>query len=248
MLFVIGNGLENKDTKEIEEMTNQINEAIGETEDTNVEVQIEEEISLETNNEQSTYVSSYYKDYNNVYVELLKINPDTIGWIKVNNTKINYPVVQSSDNDYYLNHAYDKTKNIAGWIYVDYRNNMDTINKNTIIYGHSGLKGNLMFTSLNKVLNKNWYSDINNRNISFSIKGREYVWKIFSIYTIKTTSDYLYIDFESDEKYIEFINMIKNRSITNFNEEVTETDKILTLSTCYNGDKSRLVVHAKLIK
>lgn len=229
-------------------MTNQINEAIGETEDTNVEVQIEEEISLETNNEQSTYVSSYYKDYNNVYVELLKINPDTIGWIKVNNTKINYPVVQSSDNDYYLNHAYDKTKNIAGWIYVDYRNNMDTINKNTIIYGHSGLKGNLMFTSLNKVLNKNWYSDINNRNISFSIKGREYVWKIFSIYTIKTTSDYLYIDFESDEKYIEFINMIKNRSITNFNEEVTETDKILTLSTCYNGDKSRLVVHAKLIK
>ena len=68
------------------------------------------------------------------FSELKKKNPDTVGWIKVNGTNINYPVVQTKDNDYYLNHAYDKSKNSAGWIYADYRNNMKTFNKNTIIF------------------------------------------------------------------------------------------------------------------
>ena len=105
-----------------------------------------------------------------------------------------------------------------------------------------------MFNSLKNVLNKKWHSNETNRNIYFSIKGKEYVWKIFSIYTIKTTSDYLDIDFTDDNQYLEFINKIKNRSINNFNEDVTVEDKILTLSTCYKDDKNRLVVHAKLIK
>ena len=241
ILLFITNLLEKKDTKKVEEINEQINEVI----ENDIIPSTVENVTVK---EETQYISAYYQNYNNIYEELLKLNSDTVGWIKVNNTNINYPVVQTKDNDYYLNNAYDKSKNIAGWIYVDYRNNLDIINKNTIIYGHSGLKGNLMFSSLKNVLNKSWYLNNDNRNIYFSIKGKEYVWKIFSIYTIKTTSDYLDIDFYDDNKYSEFINKIKNRSINNFNEEVTVEDKILTLSTCYKDDTNRLVVHAKLIK
>lgn len=241
ILLFISNLLERKDTKKVEQINEQINEVIENKETTNTK-------ENESENKEPEYISSYYQNYNNKYEELVKINSDTVGWVKVNNTKINYPVVQTKDNDYYLSYAYDKTKNLAGWIYVDYRNNLDIIDQNTIIYGHSGLKGNIMFSSLNNVLNKNWYLNIDNRNIYFSIKGKEYIWKIFSIYTIKTTIDYLDINFISDNQYLEFINKIKNRSINNFEEEVGIEDKILTLSTCFKDDKSRLVVHAKLVK
>ena len=172
LIIILYKVIEGKDQKNIEKIENEIEDRIEESIDNNEEGK---EDSIENKEE---YISSYYKEYSKVYNELLKINSDTVGWLTINNTKINYPVVQSKDNDYYLNHAYDKTKNIAGWIYVDYRNDMNNINKNTIIYGHSGLKGNIMFSSLKNVLNENWYNNSNNLNISFSIKEKEYKWKI----------------------------------------------------------------------
>ena len=62
--------------------------------------------------------------------ELLKKNPDTVGWIKVNGTNINYPVVQANNNDYYLYHAYDKSKNNAEWIFADFHNDMVNLSRN----------------------------------------------------------------------------------------------------------------------
>jgi len=239
LLLIAVKILEKGDNKAIEKINDKVNNIINGS--NNV---VSNEELKEINDPQ--YVSSYYQNYSKVYNELLNINEDTVGWLTVNNTKVNYPVVQTKDNDYYLNHAYDKTKNIAGWIFADFRNNMDNIDKNTIIYGHSGLIGNLMFSSLDKTLNKNWYTNENNLNIYFSIKGKEYSFRIFSIYTIDVTNDYLDINFNNDEDYINFINMIKNRSINNFNVEVTPNDKILTLSTCYKDDSKRLVVHAKM--
>lgn len=239
LLLIALKSLEKKDNKSIEKINDKVNSLINES--NNI---VSNDELIETNDPQ--YVSSYYQNYSKVYDELLSINEDTIGWITINNTNINYPVVQTKDNDYYLNHAYDKTKNIAGWIFVDYRNNLDNIDKNTIVYGHSGLIGNLMFSSLNKTLDKNWYTNEENLNIYFSIKGKEYTFKIFSIYTIDVTSDYLDINFNIDDDYMNFINKIKSRSIDNFNVEVTPNDKILTLSTCYKDDSKRLVVHAKM--
>lgn len=230
--------LEKKDNNAIEKINEIVDDVIDDVSDESLK---------EVDDPQ--YISSYYQNYSKAYDELLNINENTIGWLTVNNTNINYPVVQTSDNDYYLNHAYDKSKNIAGWIFADFRNNMDNIDnidKNTIIYGHSGLKGNLMFSSLERTLDKSWYTNENNLNIYFSIKGKDYNFKIFSIYTIDVTSDYLDINFSTEEDYINFISMIKNRSINNFNVEVTTNDKILTLSTCYKDDSKRLVVHAKM--
>lgn len=228
--------------KNMEEINKQIDEYVKE-ESINNTSGIEEE--NETEKEQ--YISSYYKNYSKVYEELIKLNEDTVGWLTVNNTKINYPIVQTIDNDYYLDHAYDKTKNTIGWVFADYRNDMDNISQNTIIYGHSMVKSGLMFSTLEKVLNSDWYNNENNMNITFSIKGKDIKWKIFSIYTIQNTTDYLYTDFSTEESFKNFIQKIKDRSIKDFNVDLNSSDKILTLSTCYKDDDHRVVVHAKMI-
>ena len=179
------------------------------------------------------------------FSDLKKTNPDVVGWLKVNGTNINYPFVQGSDNKYYLTHSFNKSYNAAGWVFLDYRNN-GTNNKNTIIYAH-GRTDKTMFGTLRKVLNNGWLNNTNNYVIKISTETENSLWQVFSVYHIPTTSDYLQTDFNDDTSYQNFLDMIKNRSSHNFNTNVTSTDNILTLSTCYsNSDK--MVVHAKLIK
>lgn len=180
--------------------------------------------------------------------ELKSINSSTMGWIQVNGTNVNYPFVQASDNDYYLTHAFDKSYNSAGWVFLDYRNNIREFKKNTIIYAHSRLD-NTMFGSLKNVLKGEWLNDYNNYVVRLSTEYENTLWQIFSIYHIPTTSDYIQVDFDSNEEFINWSNMLINRSVYNFNTSINENDNILTLSTCYNNsDKERLVAHAKLIK
>ncbi len=180
------------------------------------------------------------------FSNLLQINSDTKGWLQVNGTNINYPFVQTIDNDYYLKRDFNKKKNSAGWVYLDYRNDINNLDKNTIIYAHGRLNGT-MFGSLKNIFNSDWYDDINNHVIKLSTENENTLWQVFSVYHIPTTSDYLKINFSSDEEFLDFINMLKSRSQYNFNVEFNENDKILTLSTCYN-DSERVVLHAKLIK
>lgn len=177
--------------------------------------------------------------------KLKKTNKDVIGWIKLNGTNINYPFVQTNNNKYYLNHSFDKTYNSAGWVFLDYRNN-GINNKNTIIYAH-GRTDETMFGSLKKVLTKKWFNNKENYIIKISTETENTLWQIFSIYRIPTTNDYLQTEFNSDDEYQRFIEMLLKRSPYNFNSYVNEKDNIVTLSTCYNNS-DKLVVHAKLIK
>ncbi|MDD4188416.1 MAG: class B sortase [Bacilli bacterium] len=206
---------------------------------------IDGEVIKETTTK-SNYVSSYYKNYDKVFDTLLKINADTKGWLTVNNTKIDYPVVQAINNEYYLNRDYNSYKNSMGWIFMDYRNNIDVLNQNTIIYGHNITAG-IMFGTLRYTMNSSWHSKTNNQIITFNTLNSAYQWKIVSIYKIPNTTDYLTTSFYTKEDYQKFLDLIVGRSIYNFNEIVTTNDKILTLSTCQNRGQDRLVVHAKLI-
>lgn len=181
--------------------------------------------------------------YVNNYDRLLSINPDTVGWLTVNNTKVDYPVVRSSNNDYYLTHNYYKKFTYNGWIFMDYRNNPKYLDRNTIIYGHNRFDTGVMFGTLQNVLNKKWYTNAENLVITYNTLYENISWQIFSIYTIDVTSDYLQTTFNTDEEFQEFINLISNRSEIEFNTIATINDKILTLSTCYDVDK-RLVIHA----
>ena len=196
-------------------------------------------------NEKDIYFDYMNLKFIDVDINKLKtFNPDTIGFIKVMGTNINYPFVQTLDNDYYLNRSYDKTYNNAGWIFLDYRNN-EFNDKNTIIYGHGRINGT-MFGSLKDTLKSSWQSNKDNYIIKISTEKENSIWQIFSIYRIATTSDYLKTSF-SDNEFESFINLIKGRSSYNFETNVTNEDKVLTLSTCYN-DNDKMVVHAKLIK
>ena len=179
--------------------------------------------------------------------ELLKQNPDTVGWIYVNNTKINYPVVQSGDNSYYLDHSFKKTYSASGWIFADFRSNLNNLEKNTVLYGH-GRIDYTMFGSLDETLKSNWYTNPENQIIKLSTPKKNMLWQVISVYTIPSESYYLTHTFENDESYQNFLNTITSRSIYNFNVGVNTEDHILTLSTCLDNNGNRVVLHAKLVK
>ena len=181
--------------------------------------------------------------------KLINKNPDTIGWIKVLGTDINYPVVQTNNNDFYLTHSFDKSYNKAGWIFADYINKNlknNELDKNTIIYGHNR-QNNSMFGTLSNVFKEEWLRNIGNHYINFSTLNNNMVWKVFSTYTIEKEEYYIQSNFSSDEEYISFLNTIKNRSTYKYDVNISKEDKILTLSTCTNVGKGRTVLHAKLI-
>lgn len=191
----------------------------------------------------------YYSTFDLIDVDLKKLkekNNDTVGWLNVNNTNINYPFVKSSDNDYYLHHSFDKSYNNAGWVFLDYRNNKNLTDKNNIIYGHHRVN-NTMFTSLLNTLNESWYTNKDNHIIRVSLENENSLWQIISVYKIPVESYYITTKFNNDNEFITFLDTISKRSIYNFNYNVNKEDIILTLSTCYD-DNTRVVVHAKLIK
>ena len=180
------------------------------------------------------------------FTELLKINNDTKGWLQVNGTNINYPFVQTIDNEYYLKRDYNKKYNSAGWVFLDYRNDMTNLNKNTILYAH-GRVDKTMFGSLKNIFKSDWFDNKDNHVIKLSTQFENTLWQVFSVYHIPTTSDYLKVNFDSNEEFMDFVNMLKSRSQYDFNVSFNGEDKILTLSTCYN-EEERVVLHAKLIK
>jgi len=198
-------------------------------------------------NENNEYSNISYMSVN--FKELLEKNNETVGWIKVNNTNVNYSVVQHNDNEYYLKHDFNKRNNSNGWVYGDYRADFQYFGTNTIIYAHN-MTNRTMFGSLAWCLKESWYKNEDNHYIKLSTPYSNTIWKIFSIYTIKPEVYYLKTYFETNEEHLEFLNKLKNRSIYNFNlqKEMTTDDKILTLSTCSDDGTKRIVIHAVMVK
>lgn len=210
----------------------------------NIEV-IEQQEEIPKSDPYWDYINMNLIDVN--FNNLKTINKDTKGWIQVNGTNINYPFVQTSNNDYYLTHSFDKSYNSAGWVFLDFRNTTsDFNNKNTIIYAHGRLD-KTMFGSLKNILTSGWLNETNNYVIKLSTEYENTLWQVFSVYHIPTTSDYLKVDFTNDEDFNSFTNMLLERSAHNFNTTVSSSDRIITLSTCYNKN-DKVVLHAKLIK
>ena len=178
--------------------------------------------------------------------ELKEINDETVGWLKVNGTNINYPFVQASDNKYYLTHDFYKQNNGGGWVFLDYRNKSNLEDKNNIIYAH-GRANETMFGSLKNILSSDWINDQKNFTIQVSTQNKNTLWQVFSIYKILNTNDYITTNFNNDEEFSSFITKLINRSNFDFKTTVNKNDIILTLSTCYN-DYQKVVLHAKLIK
>lgn len=189
---------------------------------------------------------NYYANIPTNFPRLLELNSDVVGWLRVNNTKANYPITQYTDNEFYLEHDIYKRKVITGWVFMDYRNDAVNMDKNTIIYGHNLISG-YMFGDLKNTTNKDWYTNPDNQIITFNTLEKEMRWKIISMYRTNYTTDYLKTGFFNDEAFMNFVNMIKERSIYNFNVPVDADAKILTLSTCTGSNNRRMVIHAVLL-
>lgn len=204
--------------------------------------QISKSIVIEEKEQEANILDKYTINFE----ELNKINDEVVGYLKVNGTDISFAVVKHNDNSYYLNHSFDKSNNSAGWIFADYRNKLDGTDKNIIIYGHNRRDGS-MFNSLKNILKKDWYSIEENRKIIFITESEKALYEVFSVYQIEKEEYYITTDFSSDEQFEEFINKIKSRSIVDFNIDVSKNDNIITLSTCANDNRYRVVLHAKKI-
>lgn len=202
--------------------------------------QLKNNVKLENIKKDNSNNEKYIVDFKKLKSE----NSDVVAYIKVNNTNIEYPIVKTSNNNFYLNHSFDKSKNSRGWIFADYKNKFDNTDKNIVIYGHN-MRDESMFGSLKNILNEEWYNNAENKNITFLTEKENYIYKVFSIYKIESEDYYIKTNFKNDEDYEKFLNTIKNRSIKNFDINLNINDKIITLSTCANNNKYRIVLHAK---
>ena len=173
-------------------------------------------------------------------------NSDTVAYLSVNGTNINYVVVKAKDNDYYLKHNFNKKYNVAGWIFADYKNKFDNADKNIVIYGHNTKNGS-MFGSMKNILKKSWQENEDNLNITLVTQSETYIYKVFSVYSIVPEDYYINTEFNSNEEYTKFLNTIKSRSIYDFKTNLNENDTILTLSTCALNGTRRVVLHAKKV-
>ena len=187
--------------------------------------------------------------------ELKEKNNDFKGWITVENTTANYPIMQSDDNEYYLEHCLDKYLLTGGSIFLGANNNDDFNDRNTTIHGHH-MKNGSMFGQLYKYKWKGLFSreyDFfnNNKIVYISTRDHTYEYEIFSVYVEKVSNAPYKNRFEKDEDYLNFLKGLKEKSLVQNDDikEFTPNDKIVTLSTCdYSMDDGRLLIHAKLIK
>lgn len=195
-------------------------------------------------------INKHVKSNNNIYkIDFKKLkeqNPDTVAYIKVNNTNIDYIVVKGNDNDYYLHHSFRQKPNTAGWVFASYQNKMDGTDKNIVIFGHNMRDGS-MFGTLKRILTKKWYNNKDNQNIKLITEQGSFTYKVFSVYQVKAEDYYIQTDFTSDKEYEKFLKTITERSIKKFDINTNKDDSILTLSTCSSTGKERVVLHAKKI-
>lgn len=176
--------------------------------------------------------------------EIKGINSDYKFWLNVDNTLIDYPVVQTKDNEYYLHHDFKKQNSISGTLFVDYRNDLN--DKNLIIYGHN-MKNKTMFQTLSNFLKREFF-DSNNK-IHIIQDGKEKTYEVFSVYVTTEAENYLTPKFNTDEEFQKYIETVKGTSMYKKDVQIAKDDNILTLATCSDavGD-SRILVHAKLVK
>ena len=181
------------------------------------------------------------------FEKLKEKNSDIVAWLKVKGTNIETTVVKSTNNDYYLTHNFNKEYNSAGWIFADYKNKVDGTDKNLVIYGHN-MRDNSMFGSLKWVINEDWYNNEDNKYITLVTENETQIYEVFSVYQIEEEDYYIQTSFNTEKEFSTFLETIKKRSKKDFNVDVNKEDNILTLSTCANNNKYRVVLHAKKIR
>lgn len=198
---------------------------------------IDEELAIELDK-----VQVKYSNIVNPQKKWIDINSDYQGWLDMAGTKIDYPVVRSLDNRYYLDRDFFKEKSEAGSIFMDYRNIGNFLDKHTAIYGHYRKNGE-MFADLHKYKEKDFAME--NNIVSFNSIYDEKDFKIFSVY-VDSADDYqLKFNFEDDLDYMAYLEDLSGLSIHEFDFDLDPEKLLITIATCsYEIGNGRLIVHA----
>lgn len=173
-------------------------------------------------------------------------NDEIVAHLYVHGTNIDYFVVQTSDNDFYLYHDIWKNSSGAGWIFLDYAASLEGGNHNWVIYGHN-MQRDHKFHSISRFRDPSFFREHN--KITLTLEHGVTEWEIFSFYSSTIAFNYTQPDFPTDEAWAEMLNTFADlsRHMSNVGE-LTAQDRILTLSTCTNTERDeRFVVHARLI-
>lgn len=232
------------ESKESMEVFDEVKNMFISDEPVNEEMTDEQGVVISNNTGGSQFIWDYEK--------MISYNSDAVGYIRQDNGDyIDNPILQHSDNDYYLNHLPNNQVSSVGSIFVDYRITEGLEARNCIIYGHNMGKrvNNIMFGSLN------WYYYCdddpeyykNHPTLDVYVGYKHYKYYIFAAYKTEAEGGWTYTySFENDETFQKYVNDCKERSIHNFTEagEITAEDKIITLSTCCETDEKRMIVQA----
>lgn len=177
---------------------------------------------------------------------LLKSNEDVRAWIYLEDTVIDYPVMQTTNNDYYLYHMFNGAENGAGSIFVDYRNENPFEDFNTVLHGHR-MKDGSMFKPLVNYSDPEFYKS--HQVIEITTPDKKYDCRVFAAATLPADSDFYQFRFYSDEEKIAYLERVDEiNEITSY-ERVTSGDKIVMMSTCTAElDDNRYCVFGKLVE
>lgn len=172
-------------------------------------------------------------------------NPDYVGWITIPDTKIDYPIVQCSDNDHYLKYTFGQEENAAGTLFVDSNitDGMDA--RHVIIYGHN-MKNGSMFAGLKKFREDDFYE--NHKTFTVYTADHVYTYEIFAVHVTSPDSDAYTIGFGEMADFVDYVNRMQSQSLMNTGVIVGEEDHIMTLSTCVNQNRDRLVIQARRLE
>ena len=185
--------------------------------------------------------------------ELQTINPEIIGWLEIENTDINYPVLQSSNNSYYMNHNYKKQYSTNGSVFLDKDFNWNPQSSNFLIYGHN-MKNNTMFQSLLNYKNKSYYNQHPIIKFTTSIEDANY--EIISAFESRVYYKseknvfryYYFVNAQDENEYNQFVANCKKAALYDTNTTATFGEQLLTLSTCsYHTKDGRFAVVAKKV-
>lgn len=192
--------------------------------------------------ESTTASNKKEDDFRIDWDNLLKENPDCVGWIRMA-PSVNYPIVQGSSNQEYLHKGFNGAYNINGTIFMHYQNNPNWTDKNTILYGHNMLNGS-MFGNNDK------YKDIEyaKEHPYFYIYTPEgkYTYKIFDTIIARDASYPYELNLHTEEAFSTYLEQIDKLKLYRLDVPVSVNDRIVTLSTCTSHGKKRFIIQGVL--
>ena len=215
----------------------------------NQEQKVNEDIQKEMDNIPIGELSSKYQKIQ----ELQKQNADIKGWIKIENTHINYPLLQTDNNDFYLTHNYKKEKSVSGSIFIHPNSDLKDKNSNVIIYGHQ-MDNGTMFGDLHKYKEQSFYEE--HSKITITTEDTEADYEIVCVFKSRVFYQdekdvfryYQCYDFNIEEEYNEYINNCKAIQLYDTKQTAKYGEQLITLITCeYSQENGRIVVVAKKV-